>query len=146
VGNAARSASALNAELHIVGPCGFQWNEKKAKRASVGYWNEIHPLLYRDAQDFWSRVERGRDTQWIFAEKDGEFIYSEVCFGNDVVLFFGNEEEGVDPSFWKHESLPVISSCRIPMHKVRCLNLATSVGIVGYEIARQWGHKEGAAV
>lgn len=143
VGNIGRTASALNAELHLVGPFGFQWDEKKAKRASVGYWEELAPQIYRDAEDFWNRFTRTSQTEFVFCEKDGSDVSFERKFGDDVVLIFGNEEEGVGPEFWKVQSLPSISSCRIPMHKVRCLNVATSVGIVGYEVIRQWYGRSG---
>lgn len=141
VGNIARTARALNAELHLVQPFGFIWDEKKAKRASVGYWEDLAPILYRDASDFWQRFPHTSETQFVFAEKDGEKLHFEMKYRNDCVLIFGNEEEGVDPYFWKHQSLPPISSCRIPMHKVRCLNVATSAGIVSYEVIRQWNER-----
>jgi len=138
VGNVARTCSAMGAELHLVGPLGFFLDEKKAKRASVGYWDELKPVLHADPEAFWRDLERTAETQFVFAEKDGESLYTDFSYASDLVLIFGNEEEGVDEIFWKSQSLPAISSCRIPMLKVRCLNLATSVGVVGYEVIRQW--------
>jgi tRNA(Leu) C34 or U34 (ribose-2'-O)-methylase TrmL len=65
-------------------------------------------------------------------------MYWDHSFGGDVVLIFGNEEEGVPQNFWDFKGLPKIHSCRIPTVSVRCLNLATSVGIMGFEVSRQW--------
>lgn len=139
VGNAARTAASLNAELHLVKPFGFIWDESKLKRSSVGYWEGISPKIHRDAQEFWSQIEGDSQTEFVFVEKDGEEIYFERAFGGDVVLIFGNEEEGVDPHFWKFRgSAQNLVSCRIPMADIRCLNLATCVGIVSYEVFRQW--------
>lgn len=138
VGNIARTAKSLGAELHLVGPLGFILSERKAKRAAVGYWEDLRPRIHVDSQSFWRDFERSSQTQFVFVEKDGVEIYCDFKYGPDCVLILGNEEEGVDPDFWKHESLPSISSCRIPMQSIRCLNLATSAGIVGYEVYRQW--------
>ncbi len=143
VGNIARTAEALNAELLLVGPLGFFWDEKNLKRASVGYWDELRPRFYRDGKQFWSEFEKSEATQIFWATKNGDSVYTEPVFGRDICLIFGNEEEGVPVEFWSEKAaafndLPSVQSCRIPMHSIRCLNLATSVGVVGYEVARQW--------
>ena len=109
VGNVARTCSALGAELHLVGPLGFQIDLKRLDRASVGYWEELKPVVYLDFNEFWSQFPRLPETQFVFAEKDGSELYSELSYADDCVLIFGNEEEGVDPLFWKTESLPVIA-------------------------------------
>jgi tRNA (cytidine/uridine-2'-O-)-methyltransferase len=149
VGNIARTAVSLNAELHLVGPLGFFLQKKDLKRSSVGYFEDLQPIIYRDFQDFWDRFEQTAATELYFATKRGETSYFDYLFGSDVVLIFGNEEEGVPPEFWEKrgnfKDLIKIRSCRIPTATVRCLNLATSVGIIGYEVFRQWG-KEGGAV
>lgn len=139
VGNAARTAASLNAELHLVKPLGFIWDEKKLRRNSVGYWDKLEPIIHRDAEAFWSEIECDAQTEFVFVEKDGEHLYFDRSFGGDVVLIFGNEEEGVDPHFWHFRKLTQnLVSCRIPMADIRCLNLATCVGIVSYEVFRQW--------
>jgi tRNA (cytidine(34)-2'-O)-methyltransferase len=139
VGNAARTAASLNAELVLVKPFGFIWDESKLRRNSVGYWDRVQPTLYRDADDFWSRIECDSKTEFVFVEKDGEEVYFDHSFGSDVVLIFGNEEEGVDSHFWQSKRAGQnLVSCRIPMSDIRCLNLATCVGILGYEVFRQW--------
>ncbi len=153
VGNSARTAEALGAELHLVGPFGFQLNEKNLKRASVGYWEKLKPILYKDAEEFWKKFEKKEETQIFWATKNAESVYTDCVFGRDTCLIFGNEEEGVARSFWpesikKNDHLEGIQPCRIPMQNVRCLNLATSVGVLGYEVHRQWtrGLQNGAEI
>lgn len=144
VGNAFRSAEALGAELSLVGPLGFHLTDKYLKRTSVGYWDDDQVKLYRDADHYWGEVEFNASTQFIFATKRGQVVYSEVHYAQDVVVLFGNEEEGIPEVFFDPKKLilqgiqPVVVACRIPMVGVRCLNLATSVGVMGFEIARQW--------
>ena len=137
VGNITRTATALGAEIHLVRPFGFFLNHKDLKRGSVGYWESQVPEIYRDSEDFWSRFPVTEQTQLIFATKGGDEIHYEVSYGSDVVLFFGSEDEGIPENFWQFKGLNTIRSCRIPMQQVRCLNLATAVGIMGYEVFRQ---------
>jgi len=143
VGNIARTAEALGAELHLVGPFGFFLDEKTLRRTSVGHFDLQNCFIYRDAEDFWTRFEKAEMTCFYWATKRGESIYTQLEYSLDSSLIFGNEEEGVDSNFWDFKGLAKIVSCRIPMQTVRCLNLATSVGIIGYEVFRQWGN-EGA--
>ena len=139
VGNIARTCLALGGEMSLVGPLGFQLIDRKLKRTSVGYWPEEKPDVYIDFEDFWKRFPRDAQTQFFFATKNGESVYSENKYGNDVVLLFGNEEEGIPESFWNFESLPPIVSCRIPTQSVRCLNLSVAAAVLGFEVSRQWG-------
>lgn len=142
VGNIARTALALGAELSLVGPLGFIWNESQAsrvlKRSSVGYWPKERPHFFVDFQDFWARFPRHAQTQFIFATKRGQSDYSRISYTDDVVLLFGNEEEGIPESFWSFDGLPEIVSCRIPTQSVRCLNLSVAVAVLGFEVQRFW--------
>jgi tRNA(Leu) C34 or U34 (ribose-2'-O)-methylase TrmL len=114
-------------------------HDRGLKRSSVGYWLDQEPERYVDAQDFWTRFSWTADTQFIFATKNGDQDYAETKYSKDVVLIFGNEEEGVPKSFWNFEGLPAIVACRIRTQTVRCLNLSVSVAVIGFEVSRQWG-------
>lgn len=139
VGNIARTCLALQAELHLVGPFGFFFDNKQLRRGAVGYWAEVQTRRYVDSEEFWKGFPRNSSTRFYWATKDGDQIYSDQKFGRDVCIIFGNEDEGVDPSFWNFKDLPNIAACRIPTHSVRCLNLANSAAIMGFEVQRQWG-------
>ena len=143
VGSIARTCQALGAELHLIGPFGFRLGEKQLQRASVGYWNELAPVIYRDSQDFWSRFPLSDRSELFLATKNGGGSLWDQSFDSDVVLIFGNEEEGVAESFWENRGLTRIVACRIPTVKVRCLNLGISVAVFGFEVRRQWGKGEG---
>ncbi len=138
VGNVARTCQALNAELHLIRPLGFHLDGAQARRAAVGFWDEISPIVHRDAESFWAQMHSLAGWSFYFVEKDGPQIYSEVLFPDRTVLIFGNEEIGVEPEFWKCAQSMDVSGIQIPMLGTRCLNLATSVGIAGFEVFRQW--------
>jgi tRNA (cytidine/uridine-2'-O-)-methyltransferase len=135
VGNIARTCLALGAELHMVGPFGFSLDEKTLKRYSVGYFEESKPKVYVDPKSFWTQFTGG---SIYFATKNGEEVYSDIRYESPSWLVFGNEEEGVSPDFWKPMPELKIVSCRIPTVSVRCLNLSVSVGVIGFEVQRQW--------
>jgi len=143
VGNVVRSTFAMGADLHLVGPFGFIVDKTRLKRSSVGYWESLNPTIYKDAEDFWGRFPRTPETQFCWATKQGKTIFSDCSYAQDSALIFGNEEDGVPEKFWNFNDLPKIESFRIPTVNVRCLNLATSVGIMGFEVLRQWG-KQGS--
>jgi tRNA (cytidine/uridine-2'-O-)-methyltransferase len=139
VGNVARTCLAVDAELHLVKPFGFIDDPKKLKRSSVGYWDDIRSVIYRDAEEFWQKFVFDSETAFYWATKRGSQIYYEQKYAADSVLIFGNEEEGVHESFWKNKGLANIQACRIPTSSVRCLNLGVSVAIFSFEVLRQWG-------
>ena len=148
VGNVARTAMALSAELHLVGPLGFFTDKKHLRRSSVGYWEDLQPRIHVDFEAFWGFAITDlsmKNSSFYWATKNGTQVYTEVPYPSNVTLIFGNEDEGVDQKFWDFKGLMSVVSCRIPMAKVRCLNLATSVGIMGYEVLRQWGAGKQAA-
>lgn len=138
VASIVRTTYSLNAELHLVGPFGFRIDPSRLKRSSVGYWEELKPVIYKDFEEFWGQFSIKPETEFYFATKRGDQIYTSMSFGSDVVLIFGNEEEGVPGKFWEFTDLDRIKSCRIPTQNVRCLNLGVSVAIIGFEVARQW--------
>ncbi len=151
VGSCLRTAAALRAELVLVGPLGFVLSHKALRRSSVGYSDELKPIVYRDAHHFWAEISGSPETEWYLATKKGTCIYGDITYGQDVVVLFGNEEMGMDPDFLVAKEQrdakalasgeaawsPIVE-CRIPMADTRCLNLAVSVGVFGYEVARQW--------
>ncbi|TVQ79886.1 MAG: tRNA (uridine(34)/cytosine(34)/5-carboxymethylaminomethyluridine(34)-2'-O)-methyltransferase TrmL [Bradymonadales bacterium] len=135
VASVARTAMALGAKLHLVGPFGFRLDEKSMARASVGYFKEVDYQTYIDFDDFWKSAPVA---SYIFVTKRGDFDYSEISYSPPLCLVFGNEEEGVPPEFWEVPGAQKFVSCRIPTVSVRCLNLAVAVGILGFEVQRQW--------
>ena len=54
-GNVARTCAATGARLHLVGPMGFQIDDKKLKRAGLDYWHMLDITMYSSLSDFFEK-------------------------------------------------------------------------------------------
>jgi len=129
-GAIARMCAATGSRLDLIAPF-FKIDDAKLKRAGLDYW----PLLdVRTFENFeaW-QIANPRTSPWL-VEVGGPTLYTEVKFSPDDALFFGDEQEGIDPELlarWPERHL------RIPQQGVRSLNLAMTVGILTFEALRQ---------
>lgn len=55
-GNVARTCAATGARLHLVGPMGFQIDDKKLKRAGLDYWHMLDITMYSSLSDFLKKI------------------------------------------------------------------------------------------
>ena len=51
-GNIGRTCVATGVRLHLIGPLGFQINDKMLKRAGLDYWDKLDVTEYDDYKDF----------------------------------------------------------------------------------------------
>ena len=51
-GNIGRTCVATGVRLHLIGPLGFQINDKMLKRAGLDYWDKLDVTVYDDYNDF----------------------------------------------------------------------------------------------
>ena len=138
-GNIIRLAANNGFRLHIIEPMGFDFEEKKLRRAGLDYHDLANVSRYPDYPQFLSAMQGRR----IFAiTTKGTRFYHQVSFQPDDVLLFGSETSGLPDSV--RDSLPAEQKLRIPMQAgARSLNLSNSVAIVSYEAWRQLGYPGG---
>ncbi len=131
-GNIGRSCVALNAKLWMVKPLGFRLDSSQLKRSGMDYWKDLD----WECVDQWEQLaERIETKRFWLVTKFGDQNYCDVDFQSGDALVFGRESTGLPDHLHQR-----YQDCRImiPMPgPVRCLNLATSAGIVMYEAARQ---------
>jgi len=134
-GNIARTCAATKTPLHIIGPIGFEINDKHLKRAGLDYWPYVDFTYHNTIKDFISFYNNTSTGRWICFTKRGEHNYSKITYKKNDWLFFGSEIYGLPSEILKSSHVKVY----IPMIKkeVRSLNLAVSVGIGLYEAFRQ---------
>ncbi len=131
-GNIGRSCVALGAKLWIVKPIGFRLDSSQLRRSGMDYWQALNWECVDDWEHLLQRLPKSRF--WLIT-KHGTQNYCDVEFEAGDAIVFGRESTGLPDAL--HQQFPQ-QRLLIPMPgPVRCLNLATSAGIVMYEAARQ---------
>ena len=134
-GNIMRTAMALGAHLHIIGPLPFSLDEKSLKRAGMDYISRL-PYEYYDNYDKFNQIIGNKDIYYVtrYANKAySNYDFSDIS--HDFYLMFGSEDKGIPHAILKQHKDNLL---RIPMVAyARSLNLSNSVAIVSYEVLRQ---------
>lgn len=132
-GNIVRTCAVTGSDLILVGPLGFSLNDRWLKRAGLDYWEGVNVLVIDDLEEWLKTTE----SHFYFYSSKAKNSYDQIAYKSDDCLIFGSETNGLPATF--QEQWPE-QFYRIPMKEnARCLNLATSVGIVTYEAYRQIG-------
>ena len=137
-GAAGRSCVALEAKLWLVRPLGFRLDEKALRRAGLDYWPNLNWEVAKD----WESLQEslGARRFWFFTKHAIESFW-EAEFSHGDVLVFGSETAGLPEGMLSEHSE---SQLKIPISDgVRSLNLASSVAVAGYEVARKIGLASG---
>ncbi len=134
VGAIMRTCVAINAKLHLIEPFGFIFDERFIARSSANYIEYADYELYNDWNHF---LQLNPNLNLYCATRYAKQPHSDVDFTKDENIFvlFGRESTGIPTAILK---VNLSRTFRIPMSKhVRSLNIANTVGIIGYEIMRQ---------
>ena len=150
-GNVARTCAATGTRLHLVGPMGFEVDDKKLKRAGLDYWHLLDISYYSNISDFWrciapdapiddNNVPDTTGYEFYYFSTKAQHIYTEPSYSDKTYIFFGSETKGLDETLLRKN----LSQCvRFPMLPgVRSLNLSNSVAIGVFEVLRQWDFPE----
>lgn len=129
-GNIVRTCAVTGADLVLVGPLGFSISDRWLKRAGLDYWEGVSMDVIDDFEAFLEAHQ-----ECYFFSSHATISYTSVTYSKNAVLVYGSETSGLP----KHITEKYAERCvTIPMRDgVRCLNLATSVGIGVYEVIRQ---------
>ncbi len=132
-GNIARTAVALDAELHLVRPFGFRWGDPRMRRAGLDYWRHLRYRLHDSVEAFLAALPAGSRV-FAFSARAERSLYATRFQAGDWLLF-GPETRGLPA-----ELLGRFPALRIPTPgPVRSLNLAVAVAVAAYEAYRQVG-------
>ena len=126
-----RTCSCLGADLEIIEPCGFLFNDRRFKRVVMDYMNGVKIKFYSNFEDFFKLKKKERI---ILMTTKGSKSYNTFDFKINDTILFGRESAGVPE---KIHNL-VKTKLRIPMmDNKRSLNIASSVAITLAENLRQ---------
>ena len=131
VGAVLRLGACLGAAVDLIEPMGFEWDDRRVRRAAMDYIDHVTIERHADFEAF--RISVGSRRLVLFTTKSAQSAY-DFRFMADDVLLFGKESAGVPTA--------VVDTChaqvRIPMRpEVRSMNLATSTALALGEALRQ---------
>lgn len=133
-GNIIRLCANTGCHLQLIGPLGFDWDDKKLRRAGLDYreWASVERLPGYEA--FLREKQPG---QRLFAyTTKAETPYHKASFQPGDSLLFGPETRGLPDQILS--SLDTTQKLRLPMVPgSRSLNLSNGVAIAAYEAWRQ---------
>lgn len=134
-GNIIRLAANTGVRLHLIGPLGFDLDEKKVRRAGLDY----RDMSQVSSWENWDEFVRANPVQRLFAfTTKASRPYCDARFEAGDALLFGPETRGLPAGLL--QSLPAEQRLRLPMQPgSRSLNLSNTVAVALYEALRQSG-------
>lgn len=139
-GNAIRLAAITGAELHLVKPLGFNFEDANLRRAGLDYHDLAVMTVHETLDDAWAALTPAR----VFAfTTTATTNFADIDYREGDVLMFGPESVGLPEAVQNDEH--ITERVKIPMVPGRrSLNLANSASIAVYEAWRQHGYGGGA--
>ena len=126
-----RTCACLGADLEIIEPCGFLFNDKRFKRVVMDYMDKKMIKFYQSSNQFF---ELKKNQRIILMTTKSTKSYTTFKFENNDTLLFGRESAGVPENV--HNLIKY--KLKIPMvNDKRSLNIASSVAIILSENLRQ---------
>ena len=133
-GAVGRTCVALDLELVLIHPLGFDLSDKRVKRSGLDYWQHIQ-LVEFASWDAFMRARIPRPDQMFLFEEYGDRSFYEPTYPDDAYLVFGRETKGLPET--------IIASYpdrlfKLPMRSdtIRSLNLANTVTAAAYQALR----------
>ncbi|MFA7290780.1 MAG: tRNA (uridine(34)/cytosine(34)/5-carboxymethylaminomethyluridine(34)-2'-O)-methyltransferase TrmL [Rhodocyclaceae bacterium] len=138
-GNIIRLCANTGAELHLVEPMGFPWEDKQLRRAGLDY-HEFAPVQ-RHAN--WAACKAALAGRRMFAmTTKGSRRHDAPSFVSGDVFVFGPESRGLPPELLAEFAAE--QRLRLPMlPERRSVNLSNAVAVMVYEAWRQQGFAGG---
>ena len=133
-GSIGRTCVALNVELILIKPYGFEIDEKAVRRAGLDYWKFVQLREFDSWEDSLIR-ERPDKSKLFFFENHGEKLHYEAPYAEDCYLLFGGETKGFPYAVEEEFSSQFY---KLPMYSehIRSLNLSNVATTVAYECLR----------
>jgi len=133
-GSVGRTCVALDLELVLIKPYGFELTDARVKRAGLDYWQHLRLTEY-DSWDAFMADRRPRTEQLFMFEDDGQQSFYEPDYPDDAYLVFGCETKGLplevrDVYREREFFLPMRSP------HIRSLNLSNTVTAVAYHVLK----------
>ncbi|MFY7994025.1 MAG: tRNA (cytidine(34)-2'-O)-methyltransferase [Bacteriovoracaceae bacterium] len=133
-GSVGRTCVALDLELILIKPYGFDIDEKAVRRAGLDYWKYVKLKEFDSWEDFLIREKPERE-KLFFYENNGEKLHYEAPYSQGCYLIFGGETKGI-PYQVEDEFRSQIYKLPMYSEHIRSLNLSNVATAVAYECLR----------
>lgn len=135
-GNIIRLCANTGYSLHLIEPLGFDWDDKKVRRAGLDYHEFADVVRYSSLEQYLSQRQPNR----LFAcETCAKQFHSSVEYQAGDAILFGPETRGLPDDVMAE--IPAEQHIRIPMlPDSRSMNLSNAVSVIVYETWRQLGY------
>jgi tRNA (cytidine/uridine-2'-O-)-methyltransferase len=139
-GNIIRLCANTGSRLHLIHPLGFEFDDKRLRRAGLDY-REFAEVSQHDSFEVF--LERVAPPRWFALSTRGRTRHDQVAYAPGDTFVFGPETRGLPQVLL--DTLPDDRALRLPMRAgQRSLNLSNSVAVLVYEAWRQHGFAGGA--
>ena len=138
-GNVIRLCANTGAELHLVEPMGFRWEDRELRRAGLDYHEFARVRRHAD----WATCAAALCGHRMFAlTTKGSRRHDAPAFIPGDVFVFGPESRGLPDELLS--AFPPEQRLRLPMlPERRSVNLSNAVAVTVYEAWRQQGFAGG---
>ena len=131
VGAVLRLGACMGAEVDLIEPLGFEWDDRRVRRSAMDYIDHVTVSRHATFEAFKATI--GPRRLVLFTTKAVQSAYG-IGYSTNDILLFGKESAGVPRA--------VADACdarvRIPMRTgVRSMNLAMAAGLALGEALRQ---------
>ncbi len=136
-GNVIRLCANTGASLHLIKPLGFEFDDRRLRRAGLDYREWASVQIHDTAEACLCLLKQSR----LFTlSTHGSTNYANASFLLNDAFLFGPETRGLPNQL--RELVPAERRLRLPMRpRSRSLNLSNAVAVVVYEAWRQTGFR-----
>ncbi len=133
-GAVGRTCVALDMELILIHPLGFEITDKRVKRSGLDYWPHVNLTEYA-SWDAFLEARAPREDQLFLFEEFGSRSFYEPEYPDDAFLVFGQETKGIPQAIIDRHADRLF---HLPMRSqvIRSLNLANTVSAAAYQALR----------
>ena len=133
-GAVGRTCVALDIELVLIHPLGFEITDKSVRRSGLDYWQHVRLAQFANWETFVAERAPRRDQLFLF-EEYGARSFHEPDYPDDAYLVFGRETKGLPQTIAEPFADRLF---RLPMRSphIRSLNLSNTVAVAAYQALR----------
>ena len=135
-GAVGRTCVALDMELVLIHPLGFEISDRRVKRSGLDYWEHIRLAEFASWDAFLAARQPRANQLFLFEEYAPRSFYA-PDYPADAYLVFGRETKGLPSEIVERHQGSLVS---LPMRsdKVRSLNLANTVAAAAYQAMKDY--------